>query len=140
MKKLVIDIETNMAHKTIWCAVATDVDTGETTVHTEPRTLKSLMTGYDIFIGHNMIGFDAPVLRNVWGISIRREQVHDTLVMSRLANPIMDGGHSLKNWGKKLNNNKISFETTDFDLGLTDDMIKYCIQDVALNVDVITTL
>jgi len=136
MKKLVIDIETNMAHSTIWCAVTTDVDTGETIVHKQAHTLKSTMAGYDVFIGHNMIGFDAPVLRNVWGISIRKDQVHDTLVMSRLANPIMEGGHSLKNWGKKLNNNKIAFDTTDFDGGLTEEMITYCIQDVALNVDV----
>ena len=140
MKRLLIDIETNLKHDTIWCAVTQDIDTGEVIVHTTPERLKSVIKGYDIIVGHNIIGFDAPVLREVWGISIRTTQVHDTLVMSRLYNPILEGGHSLKNWGKILGNDKINFDAEDFDGGLTDDMIKYCKQDVALNVEVYNKL
>jgi DNA polymerase-1 len=140
MKRLLIDIETNLKHDTIWCAVTQDIDTGEVIVHTTPQRLKSVIKSYDIIVGHNIIGFDAPVLREVWGISIRTTQVQDTLVMSRLYNPILEGGHSLKNWGKILGNDKINFDAEDFDGGLTDDMIKYCKQDVALNVEVYKTL
>jgi DNA polymerase-1 len=140
MKRLLIDIETNLKHDTIWCAVTQDIDTGEVIVHTTPQRLKSVIKSYDIIVGHNIIGFDAPILREVWGIRIRTTQVHDTLVMSRLYNPILEGGHSLKNWGKILGNDKINFDAEDFDGGLTDDMIKYCKQDVALNVEVYKTL
>ena len=140
MKKLLIDIETNLAHDTIWCAVTQDIDTGQVTVHTSPAKLKSLVQSYDKIVGHNIIGFDAPVLREVWGISIHKSKVIDTLVMSRLNNPVQEGGHSLKNWGKILKNDKINFDAEDFDGGLTDEMLEYCKQDVALNVEVYKVL
>jgi DNA polymerase-1 len=140
MKKILIDIETNLAHDTIWCAVTQDIDTGDVTVYTSPAKLKSVVQSYDKIVGHNIIGFDAPVLREVWGISIHKSKVIDTLVMSRLNNPVQEGGHSLKNWGKMLNNDKINFDAEDFDGGLTDEMLEYCKQDVALNVEVYKVL
>ena len=115
MKRLLIDIETNLKHDTIWCAVTQDIDTGEVIVHTTPERLKSVVKDYDLFVGHNIIGFDAPVLRQVWGVTLRPNQVHDTLMMSRLYNPILEGGHSLKNWGKIMGNDKINFAAEDFD-------------------------
>ena len=136
MKRLLIDIETNLKHDTIWCAVTQDIDTGEVIVHTTPERLKSVVKDYDLFIGHNIIAFDAPVLRQAWGVTLRPNQVHDTLMMSRLYNPILEGGHSLKNWGKIIGNDKINFDAEDFDAGLTEEMITYCKQDVALNVEV----
>jgi DNA polymerase I-like protein with 3'-5' exonuclease and polymerase domains len=91
---------------------------------------------YDYIIGHNIIGFDAPVVRSVWGVSIHRKKVLDTLVMSRLLNPQLEGGHSLKNWGKKLALEGLAEEGkgdfTDYDGGLCDEMIDYCVQDVKL--------
>jgi DNA polymerase-1 len=140
MKKLLIDIETNLAHDTIWCAVTQDIDTGEVNVFTSPTKLKSVVQSYDKIVGHNIIGFDAPVLREVWGISIHKSKVIDTLVMSRLNNPVQEGGHSLKNWGRILKNDKINFDAEDFDGGLTDEMLEYCKQDVALNVEVYKVL
>lgn len=140
MKKLLIDIETNLAHDTIWCAVTQDIDTGEVNVFTTPTKLKSVVQSYDKIVGHNIIGFDAPILRQVWGISFHKSKVIDTLVMSRLNNPVQEGGHSLKNWGKILKNDKINFDAEDFDGGLTDEMLEYCKQDVALNVEVYKVL
>ena len=136
MRHLVIDLETNMAHDTIWCAVTEDVETGEVITHTNPSKLKSMVETYDYIIGHNIIGFDAPVVRSVWGVSIHRKKVLDTLVMSRLLNPQLEGGHSLKNWGKKLALEGLAEEGkgdfTDYDGGLCDEMIDYCVQDVKL--------
>lgn len=140
MKKLLIDIETNLAHDTIWCAVTQDIDTGEVNVFTTPTKLKSVVQSYDKIVGHNIIGFDAPILRQVWGISFHKSKVIDTLVMSRLNNPVQEGGHSLKNWGRILKNDKINFDAEDFDGGLTDEMLEYCKQDVALNVEVYKVL
>ena len=50
-------------------------------------------------------------------------------------NPQLEGGHSLKAWGRRLSNNKIEFDFKDFDNGLTQEMQEYCIQDVKLTRD-----
>jgi DNA polymerase-1 len=136
MNTIVLDLETNLNHDKIWLAVIKDSDTGEVQCHREPsRELKRLIQNADKIIGHNLIGFDAPVLRKVWGIGVRKSQVIDTLVMSRLWNPSIEGGHSLKSWGKRLKNAKIDFEVEDFDAGWTQEMQDYCIQDVNLTDD-----
>ena len=56
-------------------------------------------------------------------------EITDTLILSRLLNPVIDGGHSLKNWGIKLNHFKIAFEQFDI---LTKEMLEYCRNDVDL--------
>ena len=42
---------------------------------------------------------------------------------------MIDGGHSLKNWGTKLGQNKIHFEQFDY---FSEDMLTYCRNDVEL--------
>ena len=122
-----IDIETNLAHDTIWCAIT--MKGWETKVWTKPDGLQQYLKGEDV-CAHNLIGFDAPVLRKVWNVQIPVSKAVDTLVMSRLMNPQIEGGHSLKAWGKRLGNDKMDFDTEDFDGGLTDEMIEYCKRDV----------
>ena len=122
MKVLVLDIETNLKHDTIWCCVANDQ------VFTDATGLQELVNSVDIIVGHNIIGFDGPVLSRVWNIKIPLTKVRDTLVMSRLWNPQLEGGHSLRAWGERLGDFKDEF--TDFDGGLTQEMIDYCKQDV----------
>jgi len=114
----------------IWVCVTEDVDTGEVLCHTDAATLAPLIDEYDQIIGHNIIGFDAPVLRKLWNLGIKKSQAVDTLILSRLLNPTIEGGHSLRAWGVRLRNSKIDFE--DYDGGLTDEMIEYCKQDVSL--------
>ncbi|MEK9695777.1 MAG: DNA polymerase [Candidatus Poseidoniales archaeon] len=135
MKQLIVDIETNSTHSLIWLAVTQDVDTGVVECHTEASTLEPLVKEYDQIIGHNIIGFDAPVLRKVWNIGIPKSKAVDTLILSRLLNPQLEGGHSLKAWGNRLKNQKIEFNFEDFDNGLTEEMRQYCIQDVRLTRD-----
>ena len=132
-RTLVIDIETNLKHDTIWCAVTNDVDTGEVKVWTEAESLRKYLRQSDRFVGHNIISFDAPILNRLWNTRIRLSQVHDTLVMSRLLNPTLEGGHSLEAWGHRLGKHKGSFN--DFDSGLTQEMIDYCIQDTHVTVE-----
>ena len=132
---MALDIETNLAHSRIWICVTVDLDTRKVVCHTDPSTLAPMVKQYDQIIMHNGIGFDAPVLRRLWSIGIPKSKAVDTLILSRLLNPQLEGGHSLKAWGRRLKNHKIDFETEDFDSGLTQEMQDYCIQDTQLTCD-----
>lgn len=130
--RIVLDIETNLAHDKIWLCVTKDIDTGEIMewYDIDTNTFSVYVSKAEMIIGHNIIGFDAPVLNRVWGTKIRASQCYDTLLMSRLLDPSIEDGHSLDAWGKRLGDHKIGF--TDFEGGLTEEMIEYCIQDVNL--------
>ena len=136
--KAVLDIETNLAHDTIWMAGVYIPDRNEAVSCTTSSALQEALRGVDAIIGHNLLAFDLPVLERVWGWAWDGA-VYDTLVMGRLLNPPADGGHSLKAWalraGKEL---KDEFDAANFDKGLTDDMIRYCLQDCRANWDVYT--
>lgn len=132
-----LDIETNLAHTTVWLCVTMRNDVVK---HWRtPEGLQDYLAG-DKVVGHNIIGFDAPVLKKVWGVDIDRSCLEDTLVLSRLYKPDIELAaiegykipkpHSLEAWGIRLNSHKIGF--TDFDGGYTDEMAIYCEQDVVL--------
>lgn len=125
--KIVLDIETNSKHNKIWLAVTRNIDTGEVKSWKEASGLQKYLDSCDLIIMHNGICFDAPVLRETWKTSIMPSQVSDTLVLSRLLSPSLEGGHSLDAWGKRLGFPKSEFN--DWDGGLTPEMEEYCIQD-----------
>ena len=93
-------------------------------------------TGVTELIGHNIINYDLPVLSRLWDFNWDGKII-DTLVLSRLASPARDGGHSLKNWGFICDFNK--GEHDDFK-SLSNDMVQYCIRDVLLSERVIQRL
>ena len=130
LKTLVLDIETNLTHDTIWCVVTLWRETKEIKVWKTKEGLNEYLRDADTIIGHNLIAFDAPVLNRVWKTKIVASQCADTLLLSRLSNSARDGGHSLDAWGKTLGFEKIDF--SDYDGGLTEEMITYCIRDVEL--------
>jgi len=130
MKRLVIDIETNMEASNIWLVVTKNIDNGEVKIWKEASGLLDYVNEDDLLIGHNIIGFDLPVLRKVWKLKTRSNPLKDTLVMSRLHNPIIEKGHSLDAWGVRLGLKKGDF--SDFDKGFTDEMLEYCKQDVEI--------
>ena len=138
MNVLVLDIETNLAHDTIWCCVTQWAGDKGCLVHTESDHLQAVIDQADVVVGHNIIGFDGPVLSRVWGVTIPLNKVRDTLVMSRLWNPQLEGGHSLRAWGERLGDFKDDF--TDFNGGLTQEMIDYCKQDVQVTVQLYNKL
>jgi len=129
--KVVFDIETTMTADKIWCIVCKHDKTYYQFVEGKNlNRFEEFAKQTKEFIGHNIIGFDVPVVKKFLGSDIFKNcKLTDTLVLSRLLNPILDGGHSLKNWGTKLGQNKIEFEQFDY---LSDDMLKYCRNDVAL--------
>ena len=134
--KAVVDIETNLAHDTIWMAGVYIPERNEAVSCTTSSALWDALRGVDTIIGHNLLAFDLPVLERVWGWKWNGE-VQDTIVLGRLLNPAIEGGQSLKAWalraGKEL---KEEFDAANFDKGLTDDMIHYCLQDCRANWDV----
>lgn len=125
--KIVLDIETNSTHDKIWLAVTRDIETGAVVSWKEANGLQKYLEACDLIIMHNGICFDAPVLRETWKVLMKPSQVCDTLVLSRLLSPSLEGGHSLAAWGQRLGFPKDDF--SDWDGGLTLEMEKYCIQD-----------
>ena len=95
---LLFDIETTPlpADRTeIHCIVTLDYETGEIeryndTGQEQPitRGVTTLMDA-DTLIGHNIIGFDIPVIKQCYPFFEPRGRIVDTLVLSRLYHPDM---------------------------------------------------
>lgn len=139
-KVVAFDIETDDLDAThIWCICSQDIDTGEcetflnvTSIEEERERFVRYIDTVDRFVFHNGLGFDVKVINKLLGQVIEPSKVLDTLVISRLKDFTLDGnGHSLKAWGQRLGDFKLGF--SDFSV-LTDEMIEYCKQDVAVTV------
>ena len=124
--RVILDIETNIAHDKIWMCVTREIG-GDVQVWKEANGLQKYLDSCDLIIMHNGICFDAPVLRRNWNITMKQNQMCDTLVLSRLLSPSLEGGHSLDAWGQRLGFAKGDFK--DFDSGYSKEMEEYCIQD-----------
>ena len=136
MKQFVFDIEANgLNPDKVWCIVAQELSTGDVTVWRQEEVAQFSVWIKELgdceVIGHNIIDYDIPVLERLLNTDFSKCKVTDTLVMSRLANPQREGGHSLENWGNILGQPK--GEHSDWD-NYSQDMVDYCSQDVAVNV------
>ena len=141
---LVFDIEANGLEPTeIFCIVAIDVDTN--VVYDFDNTQISegceFLQKATKLIGHNILGYDLPALKDILGVDLFDKKIVDTLVLSRLFNPTREGGHGLESWGYRLNFHKGDYgkDESAWD-HYTPEMLKYCINDVKLNVLVYNTL
>jgi DNA polymerase-1 len=108
-KRVVIDIETSMNHHTIHLAITKNIDTGEIKTWKAANGLWDYIADATSLIGHNIIGFDAPILNRLWKTRIGLKKVTDTLILSRLLDPSREQGHSLEAWGKTLGKEKIDY-------------------------------
>lgn len=154
MKRIAIDIETNMAHDVIHLAVTQDIDSGEVRTWKTPDGLWDYLKQADLIIAHNGISFDFPILNKLWKTKIGLKQAYDTLVVSRLIEPTRDGGHSLDAWGKSLGVAKVDYKATwqwmmnrreeydgeSFDNPLDGLLSYYCYRDVAVLVNLFRNL
>ncbi len=142
--RIVLDIETNLAHDKIHVVVTKNIDTGEVNLWKAADNLREYLKDVSLIVMHNGIAFDAPVLNRLWKTKIRLNQVYDTLIVSRLLDPSRENGHSLEAWGQTLGFRKIDYAKVwtwlmdrpqaysgeCFDLphhGLLDE---YCVRDV----------
>jgi DNA polymerase I-like protein with 3'-5' exonuclease and polymerase domains len=99
----------------------------------------------DRIVGHNVIKFDIPALKKLYGFSPPLVKVVDTLVLSRCIfsdlrnedfgrnnfDPKLVGSHSLKAWGHRMGKQtKLTYGEEDgaFD-HYNDEMKKYCERD-----------
>ena len=130
---LVFDIETDDLKATkVHCMVAQDYDSGKIYMFA-PHQLESgleLLQKADRLIGHNIIGFDVPVIKKLYGVDLSDKELVDTLIMSRLFNPVREGGHSLEMWGYRLKYPKKDFDEYE---KYSSKMLDYCRRDVQLN-------
>lgn len=146
---LCIDIECeSLTPSLIHCAVIQDVYSGEvwTFRPEQMKELREFIVENDarpevIWVAHNGISYDFPVLNRLLGIDcFHIDKVVDTLTLSYLYHPHLPNGHSLKSYGERFgggDDGKIVFE--DFSK-FTEEMLKYCAQDVALTCRVFKVL
>ena len=131
--KIVFDIEADGLKPTkIHCIVAKEV--GGPIHKFPPHKLQEgleFLKSSDVLIGHNILSFDLPVIKRLHGVDLFDKDIEDTLVMSRLFNPIRENGHSLKTWGYRVKFAKQE-QPLDFD-EYTPQMLEYCANDVRLN-------
>lgn len=158
MIRLVFDIEADeLLDKatTVWCVVTRDIDTGEVSVFRPHEIQKAvnLLSKANLLIGHNIIGYDIPLLKKLYNFNPKAGLI-DTLVCSRLIWPNMAerdflmrrkllkmgkdfpaaliGSHSLKAWGYRLGEFKGEWsDWTQF----SEDMLTYCVQDTKVTND-----
>ena len=139
MRRVAMDIETDAIDATrIWVICAEEINTGQKLEFCNPSTIKEERDRFvdycrtvDQFIFHNGIGFDVPIINKLLGQTIPLDSVLDTLVVSRLFDYSIQGGHSLRAWGRRLGDYKLDFK--DFSK-LTQEMIDYCHKDVTVTV------
>jgi DNA polymerase-1 len=127
-----IDIETDGLDATvIWVMCWENIKTKEKGKCVDYSEIKEFFarTKGSVYVGHNMLKFDAPVLNRLVGSAITVSRVVDTLVLSMLYSPSIAGGHSLGAWGPRVGYEKIDFDDWS---GLSDDMITYCHRDVEI--------
>ena len=81
-----------------------------------------------IYVFHNGLGYDCPLLKRIFGWDYDVDRVYDTIIMSRLLRPDR-GGHSLEAWGERVGIPKLP----DLDWTVWDDgLIARCHTDVEI--------
>ena len=110
MKRIVVDIETTLDHKTIWLCCTLDIDTGEKHTWYQAKAFQDYIEDATLLIGQNIVAFDAYLLNSLWKTRIALSKCYDTLIVSRLLNPSKSEGHSLEAWGNELGTQKIDYK------------------------------
>lgn len=136
MSRIVFDLESDgllYEATKIWCIATTDIDGnsdffGPDEIHSGIDRLLNC----DYLIGHNIAGFDIPLMEKLYDIQgiFDRSKIRDTYVMSKLMYPSRQS-HSLDSWGRKLGIMKPEHEDWS---QFSEEMERRCIEDVKINV------
>lgn len=131
MHSFILDIETeSLTPSKIHVIVCRDIDTNKVSVfhNGDWKKFAEYLVDTSFIVAHNGLYFDIPVINKLlapW-VSIDPRIVVDTLVVSRLLDTNIEGGHSLAAWGERLGFPKGDFK--DFET-YSQEMEDYCIQD-----------
>jgi hypothetical protein len=136
--KLVFDIETNGIDATrIWCLVIQDVESKRIYKCSDEDEMclsinegLALMRKADALIGHNIIGYDLAVIKQLLNEDFYDKKLYDTWVMSQTLNYKRGHKHGLAGWGEHLGYSKLEFSDWD---SYSPEMLTYCVRDVELN-------
>lgn len=138
----------------VWCIVIRGLDDASlVSLYGKTLTkehLQKALANCTELIGHNIIGFDLPVLQ-LYGLLDYKVgypgkahklygkdcKLTDTLLWSKLLNADRYGGHSLEAWGKRLG--KLKQDFSDFSQ-FSQTMLEYCQQDTAVNEELLYEL
>ena len=91
--KILFDIETDgLESSVIWCLVAQEIETGQVWSFGPDKIERGvqLLNRATQLSGHNIIGFDIPVLEKLTSFKLGDQEIIDTLVFSRLFNPVRE--------------------------------------------------
>ena len=158
--ELLFDIESTgllRQGSTIHCIVMRNMDNVEEAQVFDHEPERAVIQGVkaleraDVLIGHNIAGYDIPLLKEQFPDFEPGGEVMDTLVLSRLYYPhVIDrdferrpqgmpqrlyGRHSLEAWGYRLKCFKGDFgKGPDVWDTYTPEMLDYCIQDTMVTV------
>ncbi len=147
----VTDIETNniIRPTKLHCGVLIDICTAEVRRYADQpgyRPLREYIAAIEaagLLIGHNIASYDAPQLRRLYGATIPKDKLIDTLHACRvlwpdlreqdknagIVPPGLIGKHSLKAWGYRVGHLKDRYgETADW-RHWSPEMMEYCVQD-----------
>lgn len=132
MCRLLLDIECDSLDATrAWIVGAIDLDTNEEFYCLEgDLSWQEKFDNAILLVGHNIIGFDLPVLKKLFGwVPKKTTKIHDTMLMSQAQNyrRFPNGRHRLEDWGVFLGEPKINFD--DFSK-FTPEMLTYWKQDL----------
>lgn len=116
---------------TIWCATVLNLVTKEEREFTDAETFNVWRSENPsaVFVGHNFISYDAPMLNRFWGARIPASRIVDIFVLSQMYNPNFTGGHSLAIWGERVRYPKGKFDEFH---RFSPEMLKYCKRDTRL--------
>jgi hypothetical protein len=152
---LIFDLETNGLINdatTIHCLAIYDTDNDQVVAYNDAGTQEPVVRGIQrledssTVAGHNVIGFDIPIIQKFYPWFNWPSIVCDTLLLSRLLNPnLLDidqkrqwrymplqlyGRHSLEAYGHRLGEYKGGFSKDTDWKEWSQEMEDYCIQDV----------
>lgn len=130
-RQVILDIETDsLTPSKIYMIVCRDIVSNEVFVFLEGevKQFAQFLKEVDMVVAHNGLAFDIPVINSLLKsyVYIDPKCVIDTLVVSRLLDTNIEGGHSLAAWGERLGFPKGDFK--DFSQ-FSQEMLDYCIQD-----------
>lgn len=133
--RVVVDIEANGLKPTkVWLIVCKDIDTEKyhvfRNVMEDPSEFLDFVPKVTRWIGHNVLGYDFPVLRNLIGFDLDTALplTIDTLILSKLVDYPRDS-HSIEDYGKEFSLPKGVFsDWSKYSL----EMEEYCKQDVEI--------